>query len=144
MLRFSSSLALSIFVALVACSSSDDPQSANLVDGGSSRTIPCGGKTCRNDEYCCGSTGWGDAACASSCGDKHAIYCDEATDCPEGTVCCFTLENGNSIVGSECANVCPFQEDRGQLCSAAADDCKNGKCTPMPVAPAGYSQCILN
>ena len=145
MLRFSSSLGLTIFVALVACSSSSDPQAANLVDGGSTRTLPCGGKTCRNDEYCCGSTGWADATCSSSCGDKHAIYCHDGSDCPEGNVCCFSLEGGNSIVDSQCANTCAFLEDRGQLCTEKTGDCKNGKCTALNgVAPAGYSQCILN
>lgn len=142
-LRFSSSVALSLFVALVACSS-DDPENTALASDGSTRTVTCNGKVCRGDDYCCGSTDWGDAACAPSCGEKHPMYCDEASDCGPGEQCCFVLENSNSVVESRCATVCPIQEDRGQLCSDAAKDCEDGVCTAMPVAPTGLSQCVKN
>lgn len=146
MRRFSSSLAFSsiVLVLVLGACSSDDPETTPLASDGSTRAVTCNGKTCRGDEYCCGSTGWGDAACAPSCGDKHPMYCDDASDCPEGSQCCFVLEGGNSIVRSECATVCPFQEDRGQLCNATTGDCKNGTCTAMGIAPSGLSQCVLN
>ena len=72
------------------------------------------------------------------------MECDDATDCPEGALCCFEIEGGNSIVRSQCQNVCAFQENNGQLCSTAAGDCKNGTCTAIPIAPSNLSQCILN
>ncbi len=71
----------------------------------SSRSIRCGGATCRGDICCFGSTSAGDGYCSalpSDCGADAAdgtrpITCDELSDCPiAGQVCCYQYFNGNA------------------------------------------------
>ncbi|MBX3230577.1 MAG: hypothetical protein KIT84_00055 [Labilithrix sp.] len=130
-------------LVLGACGD-DEPEEVDVGTGGTTRTVACNGKTCRADEYCCGSDGWADATCAPSCEDKNPIFCDDASDCQPGSDCCFILKDGNSIVSSQCATTCPIQSDRGQLCNTQTGDCLDGTCTPMPIAPSGLSQCVKN
>lgn len=134
-------LALISLLVLGACGD-DDPQAVNVASAGSTRTVVCGKATCRGDDFCCGSDGWADATCAPSCETgKNPIFCDEASDCQQGSQCCFILKNGNSIVESFCATTCAKTTDRGQLCSATTKDC-DGTCTPIDISPSGLSQCV--
>lgn len=133
-------VALIHLLVLGACGD-DEPEAVNVANTGSTRTVVCGKATCRGDDFCCGSDGWGDATCAPSCETKNPIFCDEASDCQPGSQCCFILKDGNSVVSSFCATTCTKLEDRGQLCNTKTADC-NGTCEAMDISPPGLSQCV--
>lgn len=131
------------FVVITACKKSDDTATNDSTDENTNRSVKCNQNTCKNDDYCCGSDGFGDANCSVVCDNQHALYCDDATDCPTGTVCCYVSANG-SITSSSCQTQCAGSTDRGQLCSLTgpATECGTGKaCRGLAIAPSGLNSC---
>jgi hypothetical protein len=60
------------------------------------------------------------------------VACDDAADCPTGSICCRT-----AFGTAACAKTCTGNQT--QLCRTNAE-CKAGQCQPLSQAPA-YSSC---
>ena len=69
--------------------------------------------TCVNSQHACGSP-------------LGTFECDEAADCPVGTVCCYQWGSGAFIVHSRCVTSCPAGEV--QACRTNAECVASGAC----------------
>ena len=121
-------------------------------------TIYCGGgpgakKCTAGAEVCCGSWfGRGsptyecEPAGLIACAVGTSIACDDKTDCPNGQVCCGTLEENSGYTSVECRNKCNnFGGLRAvRFCdpNAANDECAaiGMYCGPSQSLP-GYYVC---
>lgn len=128
------------FIILTACKKSDDSATVDTTDEGTNRSVKCGTGACKNDDYCCGTDGWADANCSVICENEHTLFCDDATDCPAGNVCCYISTNGN-VTSSTCLDTRPFESDRGQLCKAGSTECAGKACNGLALLPAGLTSC---
>ena len=128
-------------VVLTACKKDDDTSTSDSVDGTSNRSVVCGKASCTNDDFCCGSPGFGDANCSVVCtSPQGSMYCDDATDCATGQVCCY-FSTSAGISGSSCLTTCPTSDGHGQLCKSGSTECPGTTCKGLGIAPAGLSSC---
>jgi hypothetical protein len=132
---------------------------ANAGPGGTTTSIACGTATCPLPEQkCCVSelTAGGSHSFACVLGavdcprapDSVAtvgLACSGAANCPDGTVCCAEVVNGNNV--SSCQASCPTRS--AQLCDPAAsksgcspsDRCSNGAVGTLGL-PRTFGTCI--
>ena len=118
-------------------------------------TIYCGGtKSCAaGAEICCSSWfGQGpptyecEPAGFLACAAGTTIACDDQTDCPNGQVCCGTLQNNSGYTSVECKNKCTnlpgLRSVRFCDPKAAVDECLAAgmSCGPSQSLP-GYYVC---
>jgi hypothetical protein len=117
-------------------------------------TLKCGGTLCESsgkDRYatsysgCCSETTW---SCVTTCGFANIAFCDEASDCALGNVCCYFQPSNPSetrcVAASEC--VAGVNLSATQVCNpSVANECPAGKsCVPKSTSdslPDGYYVC---
>ncbi len=113
--------------------------------GGGTRSVGCDAKTtCTGTDLCCGvGIDWIGASCKPDCGGAYSLRCDDAADCGQGQVCCYTTDGGARAVASFCADACRPEKSEKQLCKlGAAGECKAGSCTPLTqFSPNGLAKC---
>lgn len=91
--------------------------------------VACSLETCTvAGEACCGATSE-TASCAPTCALAFALACDDADDCPQGSVCCATLVGGRREVARAACVVGACAADQAALCRRA-DQCGGRRCTP--------------
>lgn len=141
-MRALSFFVVAAFVVLAACKKDDDTGTSDSTTENSTRSVVCGKGKCTNDDYCCGGDGWGDPQCSVVCEapTQHAMYCDDATDCPTGSVCCYVSSTGG-VISSTCDTSCAFAADRGQLCKTGSTECGAKGCKGLSVQPGGLFSC---
>ena len=91
--------------------------------------VECSHATCTGaGEACCGPTAE-TASCTPSCTLGFALACDDADDCPQGSLCCATLAGGRREVERAACVVGACAPDQAALCRRA-DQCGGRRCTP--------------
>jgi hypothetical protein len=109
--------------------------------GSTKGSVACGATPCAlgppNDYSCCLTV---TAFCAPAVGclviPGIPMSCDDAADCPPGSVCCYTLST--SGIGSTCAPSCDAQSD--QLCRTDGE-CPLGTTCKTHAQNPDYESC---
>jgi hypothetical protein len=88
--------------------------------------------TCVNSQHGCGSP-------------LGTFECDEAADCPVGTICCYEWGSGAFIVHSRCVTSCPTASgglgDEVQACRTNAECIASGACKLRTCGSVGLATC---
>jgi hypothetical protein len=113
-----------------------------IPDGGvasNPQGVSCGGSACAAgaDAGCCMQLDDGGGTCIdshNSCVPPNAaIECDEAANCPMGTVCCYLWGSGAFSLRATCLSACPTQPGslgaQVQACRTHAECVETRICT---------------
>lgn len=97
--------------------------------GGAAPRVACSLDTCSvAGEACCGATAE-TASCAPTCALPFRLDCDDADDCPQGSLCCATFVGGRREVGRAACVVGACAADQPALCRRD-EQCGGRRCAP--------------
>jgi hypothetical protein len=96
-----------------------------------SATVTCGpdGECPLGPTVCCVTNG---STCSTTCAQHNlAMFCDDKSDCPPGTVCCYEGTSNGQVTHCQDRLTCVSEPSvtRFQLCNPnTAGECVNGSC----------------